>query len=866
MKILNSLTVKNLKLNKKRTIVTIIGISLSIALICAITTFVASFQSAMMEREIKKGGNYHIRISNVSDENMKYLENNAKVEKVAKEEEIGYSKLEDSENPNKPYGYVMAYDESRLQNGGIILKEGRMPESENEILIPEHLITNGKVGLKVGDTLNLNIGNRYKGGYELTQSNPYYTDEDLEDRKKDKSYEEDLEQETFIAEEEKQYKIVGIMERLDIENYSAPGYTMITKLENTNINKDRNIALLLKKPSETYNFSEYLKKTLNINEATIQVNESLLYYMGIFKSNRMENFLLVMAIIVIGIILFTSAFVIKNSFNISLTEKTKELGMIASVGATSKQLRRSIFFEGTILGCISIPLGIMIGVFAIWIVLLIVNSLLNSTSQPLVDNFDLKLIVSLPAIGIAVLVSVVMIIISLIKPSYRAGKITPIDAIRESTDIKQNKKKNKNYKITKKLFGIEGVIARKNFNRSKRKYRTTIFSIFLSIVLFISMSSFADNMFGVSSIDIKPTDVNLTIYGYADKTDEQKQEYFDKIKNIEGIKNYAILKTKQYFIDENKYYTERAKEKYTQDTGFQTIQMSALGDKEYKNYIEKLGLKYEDVKDKAILYDTTMFYEYEEGKDGVKRVEDNILKINEKEKMDLYDRTDENGNLIDLSNIEIAIRTKELPMGGIFRDSGYPILIVSDEYINKLQDVALSSMMISAEDPYKVQEKIIEIDKTNKDNIYNFEEEVKANNTLNLIISIFLYGFIAVISIIGITNIFNTITTNMALRNREFAILKSIGMTNKEFRKMINYESFIYGLKALILGLPVGILLSYLMYKVTTTIYQEPYQLPIVPIIISIIFVFVVIVITMQYSVKKTKKQNIIETIRKENI
>lgn len=867
MKILNSLTVKNLKLNKKRTIVTIIGISLSIALICAITTFVASFQSAMIEREIKKGGNYHIRISNVSDENMKYLENNAKVEKVAKEEEVGYSKLEDSENPNKPYGYVMAYDESRLQNGGIILKEGRMPESENEILIPEHLITNGKVELKVGDTLNLNIGNRYKGGYELTQSNPYYTDEDLEDRKKDKSYEEeDLEQETFIAEEEKQYKIVGIMERLDIENYSAPGYTMITKLENTNINKDRNIALLLKKPSETYNFSEYLKKTLNINEATIQVNESLLYYMGIFKSNRMENFLLVMAIIVIGIILFTSAFVIKNSFNISLTEKTKELGMIASVGATSKQLRRSIFFEGTILGCISIPLGIMIGVFAIWIVLLIVNSLLNSTSQPLVDNFDLKLIVSLPAIGIAVLVSVVMIIISLIKPSYRAEKITPIDAIRESTDIKQNKKKNKNYKITKKLFGIEGVIARKNFNRSKRKYRTTIFSIFLSIVLFISMSSFADNMFGVSSIDIKPTDVNLTIYGYADKTDEQKQEYFDKIKNIEGIKNYAILKTKQYFIDENKYYTERAKEKYTQDTGFQTIQMSALGDKEYKNYIEKLGLKYEDVKDKAILYDTTMFYEYEEGKDGVKRVEDNILKINEKEKMDLYDRTDENGNLIDLSNIEIAIRTKELPMGGIFRDSGYPILIVSDEYINKLQDVALSSMMISAEDPYKVQEKIIEIDKTNKDNIYNFEEEVKANNTLNLIVSIFLYGFIAVISIIGITNIFNTITTNMALRNREFAILKSIGMTNKEFRKMINYESFIYGLKALILGLPVGILLSYLMYKVTTTIYQEPYQLPIVPIIISIIFVFVVIAITMQYSVKKTKKQNIIETIRKENI
>lgn len=867
MKILNSLTVKNLKLNKKRTIVTIIGISLSIALICAITTFVASFQSARMEREIKKGGNYHIRISNVSDENMKYLENNVKVEKVSKEEEIGYSKLEASENPNKPYGYVMAYDDNRLQNGGIILKEGRMPENENEILIPEHLITNGKVELKVGDTLNLNIGNRYKDIYKLTQSNPYYTDEDLEERKKDKSYEEyDLKQETFTPEEEKQYKIVGIMERLNIEDYSAPGYTMITKLKNTNGNKERNIALLLKNPSETYEFSKYLKDTLNIDENKIQINESLLYYMGIFKSNRMENFLLVMAIIVIGIIIFTSAFVIKNSFNISLTEKTKELGMIASVGATSKQLRRSIFFEGAILGIISIPLGIIIGVFAIWIVLIIVNSLLNSMSQPLVDNFDLKLIVSLPAVGIAVLVSIVMIIISLIKPSYRAGKITPIDAIRENTDIKQNKKKNKDYKITKKLFGIEGVIARKNFNRSKRKYRTTIFSIFLSIVLFISMSSFVENMFGLSSIEVQTSDVNLIIYGYADKSEEQKQEYFDKIKNIEGIKNYAILKTKQYVIDENKYYTERAKERYSQSTGVQTVLMSALGDKEYKNYIKKLGLKYEEVKDKAILYDTDMFFEYEDGKDGVKRVEDNILKINEKEKIDLYERTDESGNLIDLSNIEIAVRTKELPMGGIFRNEGYPVLIVSDEYINKLKDVGIMSMKISAEDPYKVQEKIIEIDKTNKDNIYNLEEEIKANNTLNLIISIFLYGFIAVISIIGITNIFNTITTNMALRNKEFAILKSIGMTNKEFRKMINFESFIYGLKALILGLPVGILLSYLIHEVTSDIYQEAYKLPIVPIIISIIFVFVVIFITMQYSVNKTKKQNIIETIRKENI
>ena len=83
---------------------------------------------------------------------------------------------------------------------------------------------------------------------------------------------------------------------------------------------------------------------------------------------------------------------------------------------------------------------------------------------------------------------------------------------------------------------------------------------------------------------------------------------------------------------------------------------------------------------------------------------------------------------------------------------------------------------------------------------------------------------------------------------------------------MINYESFIYGIKALIFGLPVGVLLSYVIYNITGTVYETEYHLPISAIIISIIFVFVIIFITMQYSARKTKNQNIIETIRKENI
>lgn len=861
MKILNTLTLKNLKLNKKRTIVTIIGISLSVALICAITTFTVSIQKAMLEREIKTNGNYHIRVQDVSKENEKYLENNAKIEELQISQEIGYAPLEQSQNENKPFAYIEGYDEKLLQNGGIVLVEGRLPENENEIVIPEHVIQNGKVNWKVGDTIELDIGNRYKGEYILNQSNPYYTDQDRLDRK-ESGIEDDLEQETFVVSTQKTYTIVGIMERLNSESYSAPGYTMITKLDKIDETKNVNMSIILKDPTEVYDFEEYLKKDLQINETNISENQDLLYYMGIFKSDRVETFVITMLVIVIGIIVFTSAFVIKNSFSISLTEKTRELGMIASVGATAKQIRKSIFFEGAILGLISIPLGIVIGIVAIGIVLAIVNGIINSGSTPLIDNFELHLTISGIAILVAIIVSIVMIIISLIRPSYRAGKISPIDAIRESSDIKvkKNKRKYKEYKLTKRIFGIEGVIARKNFRRSRKRYRTTIFSIFLSIVLFISMNAFAESVFGLSSLEYQVSRINLTVYSN-NQTEEEKENYFNKIKDLDGIKEYVILQMAYAHIDNQKIYTEKALEHYSEMNG---LTIYSLGDEAYRNYVSELGLNYEEVKDEAILCDTRILYEYEEGKDGVKRVETNLTNLNAGDTLEYYNMEDEEGNLSEEGSIKIAKRADKYPLGLLFQDT-HPVIIISDEMMENFEHDVVA-MHINAEDPYKLQEEIVEIDKTNQSNIYNAEEDVRAARNMNLIVSIFVYGFIVVISIIGVTNIFNTITTNMALRNREFAILKSIGMTNKEFKRMIHYESFIYGLKALIFGLPVGVALSYLIYTVTADVYTTDYELPIIPIFISIIFVFAIIFMTMRYAVKKTKNQNIIETIRKENI
>ncbi len=847
MKVLNNITTKNLKLNKKRTIVTIIGIALSVALICAVTTFVSSFQSAMVEREKKKNGNYYIYFQNTTEKQIEdLLVQNDKVKSLAKSQEIGYANLKDSANDYKPYVYIESFDEISLKNRGVILKEGSLPRNENEIIIPEHVLTNGGQNWKIGDKITLDIGKRTLDGESLEQNNPYNIEEN----------------EKIEIEKTKEYTIVGIMERPSFEEYSAPGYTLITKLDNIDLGKPLDVTILLKNPKETYEVQTELKKHLIFNNSEVITNDSLLQFLGVFKSSRTNEYIIFLASIVIAIIMFTSIFVIRNSFNISLTEKTRELGILASIGATTKQLRKSVLFESIIYAVISIPLGIVIGTLAIGIVLFIVNNLLTGGGVEIIDNFNLKLVISIIPISIAVLTSFIMIILSAIKPAIRASKISPIDAIRSSNDIKIKSRKLHTSKLTKKLFGIEGEIASKNFKRSKKKYRTTIFSIFLSIVLFLSMQSIVSNVFDVSSTQYVKRDYNMYVSS-SKQTNKERLDYFEKITNLNGIENYVLEKSAILEIDKN-HITKEHLETYNI---VNNIAIYAIGEKAYNNYLKELGLTYDEANGKGILYDTNIKYLYEEGKDGVKRVEYRMTNFNEGDNMSYiqkkYDLQTGYEIEVGSGNIEVIKITDKLPMGDLLKTSQYPTLIVSDAMIEKF-DYTVGNLYLKANNTEKLQEQISDIDKSNISNIYNIEADVKAQNNIVLVISIFLYGFIIVISIIGITNIFNTITTNMALRNREFAILKSIGMTDKQFKKMIRYESLFYGLKALLFGLPIGIILSYLIYTQTANIYQSGYKIPFISIGICIIFVFAIIFITMRYAIRKSNNQNIIETIRRE--
>lgn len=887
MNLLNKLTIKNLKLNKKRTIVTIIGIILSVALITAVASMYASGIKSLITYEKRLQGDVHVIYYGVPSKDIEIFKNNRKIEKINLVQNIGYAKI-NSNNNYKPYAYVKAFTKEALNSLSVNLVEGRLPQNENEIVIPTHLRTNGRLILNVGDDITLNIGRRVDNeGNTLNQNDPYLEQSDEETNEK-------LINEKLIDLNEKTYKIVGIIGRpaSNIESYSAPGFTFVTYMnENKNDGNFDIYAKYTKQGRKDYekvtagllNVDEKaFKKSINLDGVSEEEANKIFEQMEKAKYEFAVNGYLIgletnplttssvgglgtVAIIIMGIIVFTSVFCIKNSFDISITEKIKQYGMLRSVGATRKQIKKNVFYEATILGLIGIPLGILLGFIASYILVIVSNYYLESslTYDALNNGLKLQFVFSIIATLISILLGILTIYFSAFRSARRASKVSPIDSIRNSANIKIKAKKLKSPKIIKSIFGMGGVISFKNLKRNKKKYRTTVISIIVSVFVFIALSSFMTMAFDEVKREIKVSDYNISLSPSSFQLSKEATNKYLETTKLDNIKDYTILKSSNIEIKDIKYNKEYIKwtKLDTKDIEFESLTIYAIGDHQYKKYIKSLGLKYEDIKDKAILMDYSKVSRNVPDKN---KIENKQMRIYDYKKGEKLSGKIGNDNL----NLEIGYVTNKKPFG-LTKDETDEYLIISDEMYDKIDYNKLSTMFdiyYKSTNANKLQDEIEEVLKGEEYNLNNIEENVRTMSNFFTLIGIFLYGFIIVITLIGITNIFNTITTNMELRKQEFAMLKSVGMTTKEFNRMIRLETLFMGLKSLFFGIPIGIGLSYIIYHYLQEESGAPYKLPILGIVIAILAVFILISMIMKYSMSKINKQNTIETIRNENI
>lgn len=949
MNLMKTLTLKNLKLNRKRTIVTIVGIILATALLSALVTLVSSFQYSVIEYQKQKGGDFHVKFSGVKMSELSEFKNNRNIESTFETMGMGFAKLDGCKNEDKPYAYVMATDEAGFERGCFNLIEGRMAKNEDEIVIPRHLKTNGRIDIKVGDEITLDVGKRYDSNTESVIS-------------ENCAYEHEAE--TLTDTVTKRYKVVGIMERpgYGMEDYSAAGYTFVTYSDELAAIDNGTKSEASEADTTLTVYSRYTQKALRNKDAVtadiigvdeklfakannssvemsaeesdrflkemenakydIYINGFLISYECVFPIDGTFKALFTVATVVALIIILTSVYCIKNSFNISITEKIRQYGMLASVGATRRQIKSSVKTEAAMLGVVGIPVGTMSGILASLILVKVVNALSAGWL-----NFALSFHTSLPALILAVIMSIATIYFSATGSARRAAKVTPLEAIRNTKEIKIKSVKLKTPAIIGRIWGIGGVISYKNIKRNNKKYRTTVTSIVICSVTFIVISYFMSMAFSVVGMSYASVDYNIGI-NMSCKKDLDIEKLSELVSGIEGVEDYLVGAGYYFDVDKPEYtkeYGEYCGQLYddSEDVS-QEFLITVLNDKSYDKYASDAGIKnaaagailvnkgtfdvYNEKSSKYVKKEMELYkYKagdtircgynvYEDAADDDNAVEgdtESSTDDNNAVEGGTESGTEDNSGYVDEETINNGVRkTVDVTIAGVtdkvptcyngygntsllfMNQKGFESLWADGKSGNELKPGnAIYSAYVVAENADEYQDTFEKETEENPEYsqisfyVSNMDKQMRDEKSLFTLLGVFAYGLIVVIALIGITNIINTLSTGMELRSREFATLRSIGMTDKQFAGMVRLESVFISVKALVIGVPLGILISYLLCVMMNRMDDAIiYELPYKAIILCIVVVIMLIYAIMKLSMTKLRHNNIIETIKNENL
>ncbi len=806
MNILRILAWKNLKRNKKRTIATIIGIVVSVALISFILTLIYSFKYSMLETTKRNVGNYHIHIDQTTTQKaIEFAKMTDKIERIGISQTIGAANYESQLNTKN--GIIIdGYDEVSLTNRDINLIEGRLPQNEKEILVSNYLINNLDEPIKIGDQLTLDVEK-----VKLIISND--------------GMQESLEPDGI---ERVTYTVTGIIQQTRKEANTSNAYIATTKLEQMTEVRPCEVTMLLKNPKEENLFYQELNNSSMQNH--LSENNELLLWQGATKGMNEKSQLELIGVIAIIIVVAITIVLVRNSFQISISERMKEFGTLISIGATSKQIRKIVLIEGLIYAIISIPIGLIFGIGVVYFSINGIEKVLASTFG---NSWIMEFSINIPFIFVTILITILAILFSCIKPIRKAKKASPIETIKQNNEIAIKNKDVEVSKLKVKLLGIEGQIAYKNIKRNKNQYRSTTISISIIMILVILISSIIQYIFLIVNNTYKPTNRNIDvgmIYGGGQEETDTVFKNFDRIKEMDSIIDYSIIVRFNGIMKNNN----------------KSISIHAYEGNTYEDYLKSMGLKYEDTFNNGILLSANP---------SVKEGEILNIIINEKEyKIPIIKTTnlDPEVAIFDLDNSKIE---------KIDSDSlEYERLIISNDMAKKIDinDEIVKGrfsmdMRVNSSNPNKLEKEIEQFVNLDKIAITNYTKQKEDEEKLSAMMSIFLYGLLLVISLIGITNIYNTITASMNLRKREFEILKAIGMSNKQFNKMFVYESLIYGVKSLIIGIILGTILSYVLYCIINTDLALKYYFPAVQMIIMAVLTILVIYMSNKIAWKNHK-------------
>ena len=859
MNLYTSLTLRYLKQNKRRTLVTIIGIILATALICGIGNICTSFMDYQMRDEIQSSGSFYATFTDIDKEKASVITKSSGVSEYGYKKNLG-SVILDKKNSTSLD--INVFDKNTINSFQISLKKGSYPKNESELIVTQDLLN--KWNKKIGDKITLNLG-------ELI-----YDDMGMISKLKNS--------------QKTTFKIVGTLDKAPYNSklFAIAGFdinsvdknekfdvSICTKnpkdIYKTAISIGENIGLVQKDDpqDESYNYDEQT----NLYFKDIDYNEGLLRLLGASAYSNINITLLLIVGLVASLVIIATIATIYNSFSIAISERKKQFGILNSIGATKSQIMKLVFLEGFLVSIIGIPIGLLSGTIAIDIVFKVIKTFFKTS---MFGELGLRVVFSQTVLILSTLIILLTIFISALIPARNAAKISPLEAIKNSSNLKVGKIKSS--KLVKKIFKTEGELAYKNLRRNKGKFRITLFSLVISIVIFISFNGFVDMFIEANQINYGSITNDLTLYENNLLTKEEVQKTIDELKKINGLKDVAIDKgyNLNVHVDEkniNKDLRESLKQSRYVDMdnsnynfinsrlyipGYFSISNIKLSEGKFDrktakaengvilvrySYQESLAKKGKVVLSNYKVGDTlncTITSYDSDGKESAKEVKLKILAI-----------TDE---ILTGNN-----QYPETSFGVVAYDDLIPSLGITDDKSSSIYYVATNREKSTRDEVKKVAEE------NNLSVIDSIDEAQKLEQTMN-VMKIFVYGFIVVISLVSVTNIINTISTNINLRKREFAIIKSIGVTPQGFKKMIYMESILYGILSLLYGIPIGICMNVLMNKILEGVITVQTLIPYKAILICVVAIFIITFIASYIPLKKISKENIIDNIRQESI
>ena len=890
MNILTTYTLKNLRLNKKRSAVTILGVILSTSLICGVFLLGSSFQKVMIDHEIFMSGNWHAEFQAVPYANAKKITENSAVQTAMLSQLLGNATYA-SHNTARPYLYVTAYDSLSFKNQPIQLMSGRLPQKDGELLVSESMIRDSGLNLKPGSILHVTFGKRNFSDYA--------------ERVKAWGGEEYValqNGETFIPTASKTYTIVGVMAPTPNDTSMPADFPAFTYLNQSQLSGADivDVSILARDPRSINTTAPEIAKSAGLKvtygsnglPTNIIYNNRLLPWLGGSGNSNYVGFFLATIIIVIFLIVAGSILLIYNSFAISIGERKKQFGMFTSMGTTASQIRRIVLTEALAIAVIGIPLGIFFAIVGVDILTLLTRGII---SQLILDAHQgLQLVISPIAIGVTVLFSIITILLSAWIPARRAARVSPIEAIRQSGEVQENLPNLRINPLIRQLFGFEGELAMKSLKRDRKRYLTTLLSLMLSIILFVSFNSLMSYTTETQNLASKARNFDLQVNLNYNQT--HVKNFIDQVSKLPEVQQVAYRRsTYESYVPPKDVITTNALQTLQQLQGSKNIpiansngtypfvlEVSAVGQSEFTRYAKELGLNPEQYSDPnkpmGILLDHIDLNQ------GGKLYDFDLLNLKSGDTITVTKMPDytasQTGSTVtsNLTWIVGAVNPKEAPLSFLGTASTVvtPRLIVSDTVFDGLNNQLLQLGPINPGDMYiksngdttAAVDAIRQVYQSTIGGDFSYHSTAEMNKSQELqtlMTNLFFYGFLGLITLIGVANIINTLDSNIKLRRREIAMLRSVGLTPSGFRDMLYYESLFYGLTALLYGLPLGIGASFIIYLQFGGISSFAFTLPLGAIAACIIGVMVIVFTTMLISGAMIRKDNIVETLKEEN-